>query len=60
MKIKLIPLVLAIAAGVGIAHHFFAGSDLAAIAVGVPLYVLLFCITWRRTDGSHVFPNWLW
>jgi hypothetical protein len=54
-RIKLIPLLLS-----AIVSVFLPVPLIFRVIAGTVLYVLLFCITWRKVDGTRAFPPYLW
>jgi hypothetical protein len=54
-RIKLIPMLLAVAVSV-----FLPFPLVVRVIAGTALYILLFCITWRKADGTRAFPPYLW
>jgi hypothetical protein len=54
-RIKLIPAILA-----GVVSTFLPFRLPFRVLLGTALYVALYCITWRRANGSRFFPPYLW
>jgi hypothetical protein len=54
-RLKLIPAIIS-----GIVSVFIPVAAAYQILIGVLLYLALYCITWRKADGSRVFPPYLW
>lgn len=53
--VKLIPAIIA-----GIVSVFIPVATVYQVLIGTVLYVVLYCITWRKADGTRVFPPYLW
>ncbi|SPF43583.1 exported hypothetical protein [Candidatus Sulfotelmatobacter kueseliae] len=54
-RIKLIPAVLA-----GVISALLPLPRWLRVAAGAVVYAALYCITWRRGDGSRAFPPYIW
>jgi len=54
-RIKLIPLLLSTVVSVLLPF-----SLPFRVIAGTVFYVFLFCITWRKADGTRAFPPYLW
>jgi hypothetical protein len=54
-RIKLLPVLIASFISVLIPL-----SLIFRVAIGTVLYIVLYCITWRRADGSRAFPPYVW
>jgi hypothetical protein len=54
-RIKLIPLLLSAVISV-----FLPFPLIFRVVAGTALYIFLFCITWRKADGTRAFPPYLW
>jgi hypothetical protein len=55
LRVKLLPLVLA-----GVVSVILPLPLVLRVFAGTLLYVFLYCITWRRADGSRAFPPYIW
>jgi hypothetical protein len=53
--LKLIPAIIS-----GIVSVFILVATLYQVLIGTALYLGLYCITWRKADGTRVFPPYLW
>jgi DNA-directed RNA polymerase subunit M/transcription elongation factor TFIIS len=54
-RIKLIPLIIAVTVS-----RFLPFQMTWRVVSGTALYIFLFCITWRRADGTKPLPPYLW
>jgi hypothetical protein len=57
-KLKVLPIMISAVIGLLVSHTYFHSSILVAVAIAIPLELILFCVRWERNDGTHLFGRW--